>query len=63
MQLTIEINVFVQKQHSTLSRPSNIFVQPLFKRVVASLSNNTNIVESDKSMTRILTLYLKNYYT
>jgi len=63
MQQTIELNVFVHKQHSTLSRPSNIFAQPLFRRTVASLSNNTNVVESDESMTRILTLYLTKYYT
>jgi len=48
---------FFRKKHSTLSRPSNISVQILFRRAVASLSNNTNVVESNESMTQILTLY------
>jgi len=48
------------EKHSTLSRLSNISAQAFFRRADASLSKNTNVVESDESMTRILTRYLKN---
>jgi len=38
---------------------SNISAQVFLKRVVASLSKRTNVVESKESITRILILYLK----